>query len=111
MDSARAVDLRAYVKPVDWWCPRCDVIAHTCRPEPHTQFHRCPGLAGLDAPMVPAGVKAMTIAIERDDYVGKEIVTLDGNGRPIMAVEIVRDDGTDRAVYAPCATAEIHLEL
>jgi hypothetical protein len=42
-------------------------------------------------------------AVEREDYVGKEVVTTDGEGRPVMAVETTRDDGNDVAVFAPCA--------
>jgi hypothetical protein len=42
-------------------------------------------------------------AVEREDYVGDEIVTTDGDNTPIMAVETIRDDGNDVAVFAPCA--------
>jgi hypothetical protein len=43
-------------------------------------------------------------AVEREDYVGDEIVTTDGDNTPIMAVETTRDDGSnDVAVFAPCA--------
>lgn len=43
---------------------------------------------------------------EREDYIGSEVVTVDGDGRPAMSVEVVRNDGTDLAVYAPMATVE-----
>jgi hypothetical protein len=72
--------------------------------QPHTRFHACRGLKGLTAPMVPEGTRCEVKAVEREDYVGKEIVTVDGDNRPVMAVETVRDDGNDVAVFAPCAT-------
>jgi hypothetical protein len=87
-----------------WTCPNCHVTATTRRAEPHTEFHPCRGLAGLNAPMVPAGTRAKVEAVERDDYIGREMVQLDGDGRPIMAVVTTRADGQDCAVYAPCAT-------
>lgn len=88
-----------------WACPRCDLTDVTHEPQPHTRMHSCRGLAGLTTPMVPAGTRCQATAIEREDYINGDLVQVDGNGRPVMAVEITRDDGTDRAVYAPCATA------
>jgi hypothetical protein len=88
-----------------WECPNCTVTDVTHRTEPHTQFHDCAGLKGLTAPMVEVGVRAKVAAVERGDYIGGEMVTVDGDGRPVMAVETTRDDGTDLAVFAPCATA------
>jgi hypothetical protein len=55
--------------------------------------------------MVPAGTRAKVEPIERGDYIAGEHVTTDGEGRPVMAVEVTRDEGTDRAVYAPLAVA------
>jgi hypothetical protein len=55
--------------------------------------------------MVPAGTRCKVEALERDDYIAGDHVTYDGEGRPVMAVETTRDDGTDRAVFAPCAVA------
>jgi hypothetical protein len=90
-----------------WECPLCDTQAVTREAQPHTRFHTCPGLAGLNAPMVPAGTRCKVEAHEREDYIGDEHVQYDGEGRPVMNVEITRDDGTDLAIYAPCATATI----
>lgn len=90
-----------------WECPNCDFTDVTHEAQPHTRFHTCRGLAGLNAPMVPAGTKCKVVANEREDWVGGEVVQTDGNGRPVMNVEITRDDGTDLAVYAPCATASL----
>jgi hypothetical protein len=53
---------------------------------------------------VAAGTRAKVETKEREDYVGSESVTLDGDNRPIMAVITTRDNGTDCAVMAPTAT-------
>ena len=86
-----------------WSCPNCTVTAVT-RGE-GVRFHRCAGLAGLLAPMVLDGVRCEVKAVLRDDYVGGEDVRHDGEGRPVMAVTVTRDDGQDRVVYAPAAHA------
>lgn len=67
--------------------------------------HPCPGFAGLMVPLVPDGTRADVRAVERPDYVGGELVQLDGNGRPIMAVVTERDEGMDCRVFAPTAVA------
>jgi hypothetical protein len=90
-----------------WGCPNCDHTDVTHEAQPHTRFHNCPGLAGLSAPMVPAGTRCKVEAIERGDYVGSELVQTDGNGRPVMSVATTRDDGNDVAVYAPTATLNL----
>jgi hypothetical protein len=88
-----------------WECPNCTATDVTHEAAPHSRFHACRGLRGLTAPMVPAGTRCKVVALEREDYVGRDVVTTDGEGRPVMAVETTRDDGTDRAVFAPCAVA------
>lgn len=87
-----------------WECPNCTHTDVTREYQPHTRYHTCRGLKGLSAPMVPAGTNCQVVAREREDYVGKEAVTVDGDNRPIMAIETIRDDGNDVAVFAPCAT-------
>lgn len=95
----------ALLKPPEqhWECPNCDFTDVTREPEPHTRFHPCAKLAGLTAPMVPAGTKCKVVPHEREDYIAGEDVRL-VEGRPVMSVEVVRDDGTDLAVYAATAT-------
>lgn len=88
-----------------WVCPNCPLEQVTHEARPHTRFHTCPGLGGITAPMVPAGIRCKVEAVERGDYVGREMVTTDATGRPVMAVVTTRDDGTDVAVFAACATA------
>lgn len=88
-----------------WECPNCDLTDVTRQAGPHSRFHPCPGLHGLSVPMVPAGTRCKIEANEREDWVGQEKVQLaPENGRPYMNVVTTRDDGTDCAVYAPCAT-------
>jgi len=88
-----------------WACPNCTATDVTHEPRPHTRMHNCRGLKGLSVPMVPAGTRCKVEALERQDYLGADAgrVRLDGEGRPIMAAVTTRDDGEDRAVYAPAA--------
>jgi hypothetical protein len=90
-----------------WVCPNCTLTDVTNDPRPHSRFHACSGLRGISAPMVEDGIRCKVEANERDDYVGDEIVTRDAEGRPVMNVITTRDDGTDCAVFAPCATAKL----
>jgi hypothetical protein len=92
-----------------WECPNCTFTDVTHEMNPHSRFHSCRGLKGLTAPMVPAGTKAKVIAREREDYVGKENVQVDGEGRPIMSIITERDDGQDCAVLAPMAGAGLEV--
>lgn len=87
-----------------WACPNCTFTDLTHEAQPHVRFHRC-RRNGLTAPMVPAGTKAKVEAVERADWVGKELVQTDAHGRPVMAIRTTRDDGIDCAVLAPTAYA------
>lgn len=87
-----------------WECPNCTTADVTFEALPHSRMHACRGMAGLTVPMVPAGTRCKVVAVEREDYIGRDVVQTDGNGRPIMATVVTRDDGEDRAVYAPTAT-------
>lgn len=93
-----------------WECPNCDWQDVTREHKPHTRMHNCRGMKGLSVPMIPAGQRCAVVAKEREDYIGDDVVTFDGENRPIMAVETIRDDGNDVAVYAPCASAELRME-
>jgi hypothetical protein len=88
-----------------WVCPHCTAHDVTREAQPHSRFHTCRS-NGLTMPFVEEGTRCKVEVHERDDYVGGEIVTKDGDGRPVMNVITTRDDGTDCAVYAPCATFE-----
>jgi len=55
--------------------------------------------------MVPSGVKAKVQTVVRDDYINGESVAYDPDGKPVMSVVTVRDDGQDCTVFAPTAVA------
>lgn len=89
----------------DWYCPNCgltDRIANL--PPSASRMHTCPKLRGLTAPLLRAGVRAKVEARDREDYVGRDRVQTDANGRPVMSVVTIRDDGQDTRVFAPIAT-------
>lgn len=90
-----------------WNCPNCQAEDRTYLAEFHTRFHTCAGLAGLTTPFVKVGTKCKVIAVEREDYIGDEQVQRDANGRPVMAVLTIRDNGQDATVYAPTAVARV----
>lgn len=88
-----------------WYCPGCTASASTV--DDKVPMHRCHGLTGLMVPLVPVGFSAKHERVERGDYVGRETVQTDGDGRPVMAVVTTRDDGQDCTVYAPTASVGI----
>ena len=93
-----------HINPVTiWTCPNCPVQARTTKGETN-RFHYCAAMKGLTTPMVPQGTRCAIVAREREDYVGREMVTTNDEGRPIMAIETIRADGNDVVVFAPCAT-------
>lgn len=97
------IDVILKFPPRDWNCPNCTVTDQTAHSVVN-RYHDCAGLAGLTAPLVPAGSGSRVIAMEREDYVGTEDVLYDGNGRPIMSVTVNRPDGSnDAVVYVPTA--------
>ncbi len=86
-----------------WECRNCDQKLVVKSNSPHSPFHPCPGLKGMQAPMVLEGTDCEVRANVREDYVGDDEVTYDEDGRPIMAVETRYADGhSDLAVMAPC---------
>jgi predicted RNA-binding Zn-ribbon protein involved in translation (DUF1610 family) len=89
----------------EWYCPNCGLTDQTRQAGPHSRFHTCPKLRGLTAPMVQKGVAARVTAHDREDYVNGELVQVDGNGRPIMSINVQRDEGNDVVVFAPTARA------
>jgi hypothetical protein len=92
--------------PRIWRCASkdCDAAARTVSQK--VPWHSCKALRGLTAPLIPDGERAHVVAVDREDYVGSEDVRVDGDGRPVMALNVERPDGSnDRVVYAPTATA------
>lgn len=93
-----------------WWCPACKLEQAVKGPKLQpgqfsTRMHSCPKMGMLSVPMLPQGTKAKLEAKEREDYVGKDKIRKDANGRAIMSVVTTRDDGQDTTVYAPTAVA------
>jgi hypothetical protein len=88
----------------DWYCPACGQTDRTREAKPHSRFHPCPRMHGLTTPMLPKGTRAKLEAVERQDYVGNELVRLDDRGRPVMSIVTTRDNGQDVTVFAPTAT-------
>lgn len=86
-----------------WECPNCPAVDKTNDPRANP-FHRCRGLAGLTAPLVPAGTKCQVTAHEREDYIGCELVQLH-EGRPVAQIRTEREDGQDCVVLAPTVRA------
>lgn len=85
-----------------WECPACDAQQVT-----HDQalpMHACAGLRGLTAPFVPAGTRAKHEVRGREDYLGRDIPQIDGEGNVVMSVVTTRDEGEDCTVLAPTAT-------
>lgn len=88
---------------ITWQCPRCAAAARTV--DDKIPMHQCPGLRGLMVPLVAEGTKVEHRVVEREDYIGDDLVQLDDSGRPVMAVVTQHEDGhEDRTVYAPTAT-------
>jgi hypothetical protein len=87
-----------------WECPNCDRTHVDRKADTTVPYHPCPGLHGLSAPFVQAGVRSKVQAVERGDWVGKEHVQTDGEGRPVMAIVTTTDTGQDCAVLAPVAS-------
>ena len=89
-----------------WTCPKCPKRARSVAAHP-APMHTCPGLRGLSVPMLPEGTDAKIETVEREDWIGRETVQTDGEGRPVMSVVTTRDDGQDVTVYAPCASVGV----
>lgn len=87
-----------------WYCPKCNASAMTN--DASQPMHPCRGIAGLMIPLLREGVRADLRPVEREDYVGKDLVQVDGNGRPVMAVRTIRDDGEDCTVFPATATIQ-----
>jgi hypothetical protein len=92
----------------DWRCPNCPAAERTKGlPANAARFHNCPGLHGLSAPLVRAGVRCKVTAEERQDYLGDEIQARGDDGRQYMAVRTTTADHDDLLVFAGLARAEM----
>lgn len=109
--TSRAVVLRPPLRR--WECPSCGAQHVTRDARAITPMHGCRALKGFSVPYVEVlgrELKKRSVThrvVERGDWVGKEKVHTDGDGKPVMAVHTERADGHDTHVYAPAAHAEI----
>lgn len=101
--------MKSFKRQTRWVCKFCPATCVTEIAQPHTQFHTCRS-NGLTMPFVQDGVSCKVEVNERQDYIGKELVQTDARGRPVMNVNVTRDDGNDLAVYAPTANADLRRE-
>lgn len=92
-----------------WVCPNCAHTRVTRGAGRQAVIHTCPGLRGLIAPLVQEGVKCRVVAVERDDYVRGDTPQTDANGRPVMSVVTIRDNGQDCMILAPCINGKIEV--
>jgi hypothetical protein len=99
-----------------WECKYCNLKDVTREALPHTRMHNCPGMKGITVPMLEEEQrgKAEVRLKVREDYEGPDYkkTQKDEDGRSIMAVETVHDDGhIDLAVLATIACeAKITME-
>ncbi len=59
---------------------------------------------GIFSPLIPSSTRGESRIVERQDYIGTDLVQLTPGGRPVMAVVTTRDDGEDCTIFAPCAS-------
>lgn len=99
-------------------CPKgCGAvkIAHGPIARGTFDMHVCPALNFICTPLVPVtgtefDPRSVNVtAVEREDYEGDEIVHKDSTGRPIMAVNVERRDGSNDRVVFP-GTARLPVE-
>jgi len=96
----------------NWQCPACDLQYVTREPRPHTPMHPCKAMHGLLAPYVEVTGTELDrravrlVRVDREDYVGGDIVRTDAEGRPASAVITERADGSnDCHAFAATASA------
>lgn len=93
-----------------WECPNCDTRDQYNVKPGQSRMHDCPGLKGLVAPLVPEGQHCKVEAEGWQDYVRHDdAVRHDGDGRPMSAVRVTREDGDDVVVFP--ATAMVRMEF
>jgi hypothetical protein len=87
----------------DWHCPNgCFCTERTpALPPNSTRYHVCPKLHGLNAPLTRVGADVKVTAVERETYLGKEIQTMGDDGKPYMAINTERADGSNDRIVHP----------
>jgi hypothetical protein len=96
-------------RPKLWECPEhCGAAARTV--DSKIPYHPCTHHGGTLLRLVEAGTRAAYVPVPREDDVRAEVVQPvreRRRGRLLMAVDTVRDDGYDRTVFAPTASADM----
>lgn len=104
MTISRAGGLPLLHAVTSWECPNCLTTEQTpALPPGSSRYHPCPGLHGLNAPLVPAGTRCKVEAEERQDYIGSEVQARGNDGRQYMAVRTTSGDHDDLLVFAGLA--------
>ena len=94
----------------EWWCPRCTLTSVTERAGLHVEMHTCAGLRGVWAPMFERGERGHLVVVERDDYAGRDKVTM-FDGRPVMRVEKwVGGHQRDVTIFLPSAQRRLTVD-
>ncbi len=96
-------------QPDRWACPNC-ALTDVTPPLPlgSSRYHPCPGLHGLNAPMVREGTDVKVEAHEREDYLNGEVQATGDDGKAYMNVQVTRADGSyDTTVFAGLAQARL----
>ena len=106
--AAGAAHGATFLVTYQWYCPNCKKEAVTHDPRPHAELHVCPKARYMAIPMLRKGQAGKIEVLEREDYVGREVVTLDPERkRPVMAIKTTRDNGNDLMVHAPLAKGSL----
>jgi len=96
------------LQPAVFECLRC---AHEApvRAGAGTPMHNCRAVSGMSLPLIPKGSGADVRLVEREDYIGQERGLVMVGGRPVMAVETRRNDGSnDLTVFPGVAVAHVN---
>jgi len=94
----------------EWWCPHCTLQSVTDRAGLHVEFHSCAGMRGVWAPMFQRGERGHLVVVEREDYAGRDKLTL-FDGRPVQRVEqFVGDAQRNVVVFAPSGQRRLSVD-
>lgn len=89
--------------PKHWHCPSCGREHTTLITDPHSPLHQCPKFKGAWIPFVERGIAAGFKVNYREDYLGKDTPTVDGDGNVVQSVTTQREDGEDCTIFATSA--------
>jgi hypothetical protein len=94
--------------PQLWKCTERHCGAQARTVDNAVPMHQCQQLGGALVPLVRVGTTGQHRPVERQDYVGHELVQpVRHRGRLIMSVETETPDSLSTTVYLPTAQARI----